>query len=191
VERQLAAAGLPAGGAIHLLSMPRILGHAFNPLSVYFCHAPGDGLLQAILYEVNNTFGERHGYLIPVDAAQAATGRVRQRCGKRFHVSPFLGPDLRYDFQVEPPGPRQAQLRLTVDASDADGVLLHARLDARRLPLGDAGLLRVFFSHPLLTFKVVVAIHWEALRLWIKGARLHPRPAPPAVPVTIVEIEDP
>jgi DUF1365 family protein len=191
VERQLAAAGLPAGGPIRLLSMPRILGHAFNPLSVYFCHAPGDGVLQAILYEVNNTFGQRHGYLIPVDAALAASGRVRQQCGKRFHVSPFLGPDLRYGFQVDPPRPGQGQLRLAVNASDADGLLLHARLDARRRPLGDAALLRAFLSHPMLALKVLAAIHWEALRLWIKGARVHPRPDPPAAPVTIVEVKDP
>ena len=189
VERQLAAAGLSAGGPIRLLSMPRILGHAFNPLSVYFCHQP-DGALQAILYEVNNTFGERHGYLIPVDAADARSDCITQQCEKRFHVSPFLGLEMRYGFRVEPPRQDRAGLALGVSASDAEGAMLHAHLDARRRPLADAALLRVFVTHPLLALKVVVAIHWEALRLWIKGVRLHRRPAPPATPVTITKARD-
>ena len=184
VDRQLAAAGLRTGGPIRLLSMPRILGHVFNPLSVYFCHQ-ADGALQAILYEVNNTFGERHGYLIPVDAAQAGGDCITQQCDKRFHVSPFLGLAMRYGFRVEPPRPDRAGLAIGVSASDAGGAVLQARLDTQRRPLGDAALLRVFVTHPLLTLKVVAAIRWEALKLWLKGVRLHGRPAPPATPVTI------
>ncbi|MGO4394485.1 DUF1365 domain-containing protein [Variovorax sp. M-6] len=189
VERQLAAAGLRTGGAIRLLSMPRILGHAFNPLSVYFCHRPEDAALQAILYEVNNTFGERHSYLIPVDESEAGAERVTQQCDKDFHVSPFLGLDLRYGFRIEPPRQDRDGLGIGVSASDAEGVVLNARLDARRRALGDAALLRVFVTHPLLALKVVAAIHWEALRLWFKGARLHRRPAPPAKPVTLVIVK--
>jgi hypothetical protein len=91
---------------------------------------------------------------------------------------------------VEPPQPDQPGLSIGVSASDAQGVLLHARFDASRRALDDAALARVFLSHPLLTLKVVAAIHWEALRLWIKGVGLHRRPAAPACPVTIIKAKD-
>jgi DUF1365 family protein len=185
VERQLLAAGLRTGGAIRLLSMPRILGHAFNPLSVYFCDHP-EGGLQAVLYEVNNTFGQRHSYLIAVDEAERHGERIAQQCAKQFHVSPFLDIDMRYAFRVELPDRLRPGLGIGITASDAEGPLLVARFDAERRPLGDAALARVFFSHPLLTLKVVGAIHWEALRLWIKGARFRRCPPAPAQPVSIV-----
>ncbi len=189
VEQQLLAAGLVAGGPIRLLSMPRILGHVFNPLSIYFCHRP-DGTLQATLYEVNNTFGERHSYLIEVDGAERSDGTIAQHCDKQFHVSPFLALDMRYGFSIDPPSSAREGLRIGVTASDREGAVLHARYDARRRTLDDAGLLRLFFGHPLLTIKVVAGIHWEALRLWIKGVSLHPRPAPPVRPVTIIKAKD-
>src|SRR5580658_140903 len=101
VEGHLRAAGLATdGGAIRLFCMPRIFGYGFNPLSVYFCHRR-DGALVALLYEVRNTFGERHSYLIPVGASDDAV--IRQSCDKCFYVSPFLDMSLRYDFRVVPP----------------------------------------------------------------------------------------
>ncbi len=101
VERHLLAAGISLdGGAIRLLCMPRIFGYGFNPLSIYFCHRR-DGALVALLYEVRNTFGERHRYLIPVGASDDAV--IRQSCDKCFYVSPFLDMSLRYDFRVVPP----------------------------------------------------------------------------------------
>ena len=184
-EGHLAQAGFPTGGAIRLLTMPRLFGYAFNPLSVWFCESP-DGALQAILYEVNNTFGERHSYLIGVDAAQCSAGPIEQRSVKRLYVSPFLGMDLHYRFRIEPPAQR-----LSIGVSvhdDADGAaVLNARLDGERIPLSDSALLRLLVSHPLLTLKVMAGIHWEALRLWLKGARLHERPAAPERPVTVVQ----
>ncbi len=121
------AAGLvPDGGAIRLLTMPRMLGFAFNPLSVYFCHAQ-DGALAAILYEVNNTFGQRHSYLLPV--APGAASPIRQHTPKRFHVSPFMGMDMRYDFRVVPPGER---LAITIVGSDAAGPIITAALACER-----------------------------------------------------------
>ncbi|MEP7056270.1 MAG: DUF1365 domain-containing protein [Caldimonas sp.] len=189
VERQLRAASMPTGGAIRLLAMPRILGHVFNPLSVYFCHRR-DGSLQAILYEVNNTFGERHGYLVAVDATEPGEP-IRQRCAKQFHVSPFLGLQMDYDFRVEPPRADRAALSLGINASDGAGTVLVASLDAQRRPLDDAALLGAWLAHPLLTLKVVGAIRWEALRLWLKRVPLHPRPALPASPVTIVNRREP
>jgi uncharacterized protein len=188
VDAQLRAAGLQGGGAIRLLSMPRILGHVFNPLSVYFCHDT-DGTLRALLYEVNNTFGERHSYLIEVDDHNRDDAIVQQ-CDKRFHVSPFLALDLRYGFRIEAPRQDRPALRIGVTASDAQGPLLHAQLDAQRRALDDRGLLRVFVTQPLLTLKVVAAIHWEALRLWIKGVRLLAHPGPPSRPVTVIKAKD-
>lgn len=177
VEARLSGAGLPTGGAIRLLTMPRLLGHVFNPLSVWFCHAPQGGL-QAILYEVNNTFGERHHYLIPVKDGQAPI--INQRCAKAMHVSPFLGMAMHYRFRVQPPG---TALSVGVSVHDDQGAVLNARLDGVRRPLTDGALLRAFIGYPLLTLKVVAAIHWEALRLWIKGVPLHPRPcATPTAP---------
>lgn len=182
VETQLAKAGIDLdGGAIRLLTMPRVLGYAFNPLSVYFCHHC-DGRLLALLHAVHNTFGERHTYLIPV----AATDRVediRQNCAKVFHVSPFMAMDMRYEFRVHAP---DAHLSIVIRGSDADGPIIVAALVARRQELTDRALLGIFFRTPLLTLKVIGGIHWEAFRLWRKGTRLHGHPPPPAEAVSIV-----
>jgi len=190
VEQQLHAAGLRTGGAIRLLSMPRILGYAFNPLSVYFCHHP-DGALQAVLYEVNNTFGERHSYLIEVDASQRDSDRIMQTCVKELYVSPFLGLAMQYRFNVQPPHADRAGLSIGIGADDVHGPVLTANLDTRRQALRDSTLALAFFSHPLLTLKVVGAIHWEALRLWIKGVNLHPRPSAPARALTFIKSRKP
>lgn len=192
IEARLAQAGLPGGGAIRLLTMPRLFGYAFNPLSVWFCEAPGEpsGRLQAIVYEVNNTFGERHSYVIPVDAAQAGTDVIEQRCDKQLFVSPFLGMALEYRFRIAPPGER-VSIGIGVHDEAGDAVL-HARLEGERAPMTDARLLGLLVTHPLLTLKVVAGIHWEALRLWLKGARLHARPtAPSAVPATRSDVPAP
>jgi uncharacterized protein len=181
VEEQLRRAGIDlAGGAIRLLCYPRILGYVFNPLSVYYCHY-GDGRLAALLYEVNNTFGERHSYLIPAGDAGGAT--IHQECDKLFYVSPFIAVDGRYRFRVTPPGP---DLSIAITQVDADGPLLHAVFSGQRKPLEDRTLASALLRYPLLTLKVMGGIHWEALRLWIKGVPLIRRPSPPAEPVTIV-----
>ncbi|HYN39789.1 MAG TPA: DUF1365 domain-containing protein [Rhodospirillales bacterium] len=183
VEGELAKAGIDlAGGAIRLLCYPRIAGYVFNPLSVYFCHEPGGGL-RALLYEVNNTFGERHTYLIPVDADED-DAVVRQECDKAFYVSPFLAVAGRYRFRVTPPG---ELLSVGILQTAEDGApLLHAQFDAARMPLDDRTLRQCFLRYPLLTLKVIGGIHIEALRLWWKGVPLIRRPPPPAQPVTIV-----
>jgi DUF1365 family protein len=120
--------------------------------------------------------------MLPVDAD--AAGAVRQDCAKRFHVSPFLGLDMRYGFRGLPPG---ARLSIAVTATDQQGPVLTAVHRAERRPLTDAALARAFVTHPLLTLKVVGAILWEALRLWTKGVRVHPHPAPPENDVTLVQ----
>jgi DUF1365 family protein len=181
VEAELARAGIDIGGGpIRLLCMPRVLGQAFNPLSLYFCHRRS-GELAAILYEVNNTFGQRHSYLIPVGADQQQ--HVRQGCAKLFFVSPFMDMDLAYGFDIRPPA---AQLRVGVTTSDSQGVMLQASFAACRTELSDAAILSAFLRHPLLAAKVLGAIHFEALKIWLKGVRLRPRPAAPAEAVTVV-----
>jgi DUF1365 family protein len=168
------------GGPIRLLTMPRILGYAFNPISVYFCY-DRDESLGAILYEVHNTFGQRHSYFIPVEADRSAP--IRQSCPKQFYVSPFMKMDMIYDFTVTPPG---ENVSIAIVERDSQGVVLTATQAQDRAELTDGALAKVFFSHPLLTFKVVVGIHIEALVLWIKGMRLQVRPPPPDQPVTHV-----
>ena len=187
VETHLADAGIDLdGGTIELLSLPRILGYAFNPLSVYFCQRR-DGALAAILYEVNNTFHQRHTYVIPVDPSAAAEGAiVEQGCDKVFYVSPFLDMDLRYDFRIEPPG---ARIGVAVDGSRAGKRIITASFAGTRRELSDAALLRTFLAHPLLSFAVVAGIHIEALKLWLKGVGLRARPAPPEKAATIVRRE--
>jgi len=181
VERQLARAGVAdRGGPVRLLCYPRVLGYVFNPLSTYFCHG-ADGRLTAILYEVNNTFGDRHGYVIPV--ARDAGAPIVQSCAKALHVSPFLGMDMAYRFSVVPPGD---DLALGVVAEDGEGPVLTASFSGRRMPLTDATLARLFLRHPLMTVKVIAGIHWEALRLWRKGVPFHRRPAPPDEPLPAV-----
>ena len=187
VRRWLQAAGLRPGGRIRLLAMPRVLGYAFNPLSVYFCDAPQGGL-QAIVYEVTSTFGERHHYVLPVDSAdvrEAQGGRiVLQRCAKAMHVSPFLGMEAEYRFRILPPAPG-APLHLAIDVHDASGPLLLATYGAKPKALVDRALAFALLSHPLLTLKVIAAIHWEALLLWIKRVPVHSHPGRAADPLTL------
>jgi uncharacterized protein len=174
IERQLMATGIELnGGPIRLLTMPRVLGYVFNPLSVYFCYRRASGLA-AIVYEVNNTFGERHNYLIPVSGD--STGTIHQECAKRFFVSPFLDMDIDYSFRVIPPGSR---VGIAISGRDTHGPIIVASLFARRAPLSDTSLALAFVTYPLLTLKVIAGIHWEALRIWLKGVRLRDRaPAP-------------
>lgn len=165
VEARLAAIGVDlAGGAIRLLTMPRVFGYVFNPISVYYCHA-ADGRLAALSYEVSSTFGERRWYDLAVPPGDDG-GPFRQSCAKSLYVSPFMEMEMRYRFRGHAPDERVA---LTVGCDDADGPLLSASLWGERRPLTNGALARAALAFPLLTWKVVAAIHWEALRLWLKG----------------------
>ena len=185
IERYLDEAGIDLeGGAIRILCFPRVVGYVFNPLSVWFCHHR-DGSLRAILYEVSNTFGEQHGYLVPVDAAQPGTtcgapstrscscrrSSTWRRATTSRHACPTSGVSIA--------------ARETV----AEGQVLTVALTATREPLTSRSLARAFFGYPLVTLKVIGGIHWEALKLWIKGAPYRRRGAPPAHPVTILAPE--
>lgn len=177
VEGLLAQAGLAHGGPIRMLAMPQVLGRAFNPLTVYFCHG-ADGRLSAILYEVNNTFGQRHSYLIPAPD----TALVRQACDKVFYVSPFMDMDLAYAFRVLRP---DRQVLVAVDVSDADGLVLATSFGGERQELTDRNLIRAWLTHPWMTLGSLAAIHWEALFIWLKGEKVRPRPPAPARAVTV------
>jgi uncharacterized protein len=161
-----------SGGRVLLLCYPRLLGYTFNPLSVYFCHR-ADGALALMIYEVRNTFGDIHAYVLPVEPGQISDAGVRQQQDKLFYVSPFIDMAMRYHFRVSPPADG---VRLRILETDREGPLLAATFNGRRRALTTAALLWSAFALPLVTFKIIAAIHWEALRLWLKGARLVPRP---------------
>ncbi|MDP3549627.1 MAG: DUF1365 domain-containing protein [Novosphingobium sp.] len=178
-ESLLRSAGIePDGGPIRLLTMPRLLGYAFNPLSTWFCHG-ANGALRAVIYEVSNTFGERHSYVIE---AKPSARTLHQFAPKRFHVSPFLPMAMDYAFRVLPP---REKLAIGITVSDSDGPILAAIHTARRDDLTDRNLLRAAFAYPLATLKVTAGIHWEALKLWIKRVPLFRKPSPPESILTV------
>lgn len=167
-------------GDVVLMTMPRMLGYVFNPVSFWFCRDRA-GALRAVLCEVNNTFGETHGYLVhhndrrPIEPDAWLEGR------KAFHVSPFLPVEGGYRFRF-----RLDEERAHVDIHyhDAEGLMLATSVGGRREPLSDRTMLRRFLGNPTMTFAVIARIHWQALHLWRKRARLYRKPAPPPEPVT-------
>ena len=182
IEETLANAGIAHdGGPIRLLTMPRVLGYVFNPISLYYCHR-ADGRLAAVVYEVTSTFGVRHAYVIPVPVEDQAAGLIRQGAAKALYVSPFMGMEMDYEFRGHAPGER---LGLTIDGVDSGGVLITAAMSGERHDLTDADLLSAAVALPFLTLKVVAAIHWEALKLWLKRVPLTRQPSPAWEPVTI------
>jgi DUF1365 family protein len=181
VERHAAARDIDiADGKIFIHCLPRLLGYVFNPLSIIWCY-DRTGLLRAILYEVKNTFGEQHGYLIPVHAGRETTAPILQQASKVFYVSPFIAMDADYHFRVHEP---ESELSVLIRETGPEGDILVATHMGQRRRLTDAGLVRAFLIYPLLTVKIFAGIRWEALRLWIKGTRLHKRPPPPSEEVT-------
>lgn len=176
IERLGREAGIEIG-RVRLLTMPRLLGYAFNPISIWYC-AASDGSLAAILYEVRNTFGEYHSYFLPVDDET----NVIHEWDKKFFVSPFIDMEARYRFALEAPGEK---MHVTVRESDADGHLFSASMSGDRIPLSTVSLLRLLVSHPLLTFRVMAGIHWQALHLWRKKASYRSRPPAPEQTVSM------
>jgi DUF1365 family protein len=162
----LAEKGIAAGGGRRVLCYPRILGYVFNPLSVWYCD-DDQGRLKAIIYEVHNTYEERHAYVLPVEDPADS---IRQGCSKAFYVSPFLSRDCRYDFRIRPPDQHVAIL---IHEEEAGLPILDAGFAGKRRVLNDRTLMRMLLCYPLMTLKVIAAIHFEAVRLMLKGVRRH------------------
>lgn len=174
-EQTLAAGGIDGRALrIRLLCFPRLLGWVFNPLSLWYCETP-DGRPAAVIAEVRNTFGERHCYLLRPDPA-APGWPLRDSHAKDFHVSPFIGMDARYDFRLSRPDGR---LRVAIREFRGDHLVLVATQTGRREPFTAARLLLQTLRVPLQTAKVLGAIHWQALKIWLRGGRFHRKPAPP------------
>jgi uncharacterized protein len=177
VARALSAAGMSEEPArILLLCYPRVLGFVFNPLSVYFAYA-ADGRLIGVHYEVRNTFGERHAYVEPIKPGQLCEAGLRQEADKLFYVSPFMALAMRYHFRLRPPGERDVALR--IHETDAEGPILAATFTGKARAITAWSCVALALQMPLMTIKVVAGIHWEALRLWLKGVTFVTRPAPP------------
>ena len=149
---------------IKLLCYPRIFGYVFNPLSVFFIYDKNSQLI-SILYEVKNTFGEQHTYIFKTNDDNIITND----CIKKFHVSPFIEMECHYYFRVLKPSDK---ISVIIDQKDKDGKLLYASQGGKAKEFNGKNLLISFISHPLMTFKIIAAIHYEALKLWIKGIKI-------------------
>jgi hypothetical protein len=175
VEAQLIAAGIAHHAArIDLLAMPRILGWAFNPISLFLCR-DAHGTPFAVLYETKNTFGDQHAYVAKLDGRGTHTHQAR----KRLHVSPFFDMQGGYRFALSLD---EQRLSLLIRLEAADGPRLVATLSGRFAPATTPALARALATMPFVTLKVFAMIHVQALRLWWRGARFHRAPAPPAAP---------
>jgi DUF1365 family protein len=173
VDAVLAQAGVTLGGGrVLLLCMPRVLGYGFSPLSLWYCHH-ADGGLRAVLCEVRNTFGEWHGYLLH-DRGTPMALPVRDRADKVFHVSPFFPVAGSYRFRLTAPG---ASFTAAISYHQDGRTRLTAVQQGRRRPLCDRELLRAAWRHPFAGRATLAAIHWEALKIWLRGGRLHRKPA--------------
>jgi len=148
---------------IKLLCYPRIFGYVFNPLSVFFVYDHQENLI-SILYEVKNTFGEQHTYIFKVGNKNP----LQHNCSKKFHVSPFIEMDCNYFFRITKPAEK---ISVIIDQYQLDEKILFASQDGRRVDFNSKELLKSYIKHPLMTFKIISAIHFEAFKLWVKGIK--------------------
>jgi len=151
-------------GKIKLLCYPRFFGYVFNPLSIFYCYDE-DSNLKAILYEVKNTFNEQHTYVFPVPSY---SNLILHKCDKKFYVSPFMEMKTFYNFRLLKPG---KNLNVFIKQGDAKGTLLTACQVGKRIEMSSKNLFFEFSTHPLMSFKIIGAIHFEAFRLWLKGVK--------------------
>ncbi len=149
---------------IKLLCYPRIFGYVFNPLSVFFIYDSTEKLI-SILYEVKNTFGEQHTYIFKV---KDDTSVFQHNCSKKFHVSPFIEMNCNYFFRILKPGEKMSVI---IDQYQTDEKILYASQDGKRADFTSKELLKSYVKHPLMTFKIISAIHYEAFKLWTKGIK--------------------
>ncbi|MBC8297432.1 MAG: DUF1365 domain-containing protein [Pelagibacterales bacterium] len=149
---------------IKLLCYPRIFGYVFNPLSVFFIYNKNSELI-SILYEVKNTFGEQHTYVFKTKENE---NYIKHTCKKKFHVSPFIEMDCTYFFKILKPSEK---ISVIIDQYDEEGKLLYASQDGDRIEFNNKNLVLSYLRHPFMTFKIIVAIHFEAFKLWTKGIK--------------------
>ena len=179
-----------ATGEVWLHTLPRVLGHVFNPVSFWFCER-ADGSLRAVVCEVNNTFGERHCYFLAHADGRAIRWGEELSARKVFHVSPFCRIEGSYRFRfllTQPATGGVPRFVARIDHDDAGGALLQTSIEGDLTPLTDARLLRTLISHPLFTLGVVARIHWQALRLWLRRVPFVSKPRPPEHDVTRSDI---
>ena len=150
--------------SIKLLCYPRIFGYVFNPLSTYFIYNKHSELI-SIFYEVKNTFGEQHTYIFKAQDEKT----VQNKCKKKFYVSPFIEMDCEYHFKTLNP---REQLSVVINQNDKDGKLLFASQDGISKDFNNKNLILSYLTHPLMTFKIIGAIHYEAFKLWAKRIKL-------------------
>jgi len=148
---------------IKLLCYPRIFGYVFNPLSVFYVYDKNEELI-SILYEVKNTFGEQHTYIFKVEN----NNLLQHNCEKKFHVSPFIEMDCNYFFRILKP---TEKISVIIDQYQSNEKILYASQDGIRRDFTSSELIRSYLKHPLMTFKIIIAIHFEAFKLWSKGIR--------------------
>jgi len=148
---------------IKLLCYPRILGYVFNPLSIFYVYNNDEKLI-SILYEVKNTFGEQHTYIFKVENDNL----LQHNCVKRFHVSPFIEMDCNYFFRILKPAEK---ISVIIDQYQSNEKILYASQDGKRTELTSSELIKSYLKHPLMTFKIISAIHFEAFKLWAKGIK--------------------
>lgn len=162
-------------GPIRLLTHPRYFGYGFNPISLYYCYERDGSALAAVVGEVTNTpWGERRLYVLPMTANRGRAERPEFRFGKTLHVSPFLPMDMEYRWRLTLPG---ARLMVHMDDLRAGETMLDATLSLRRREIDGASLARVLWRYPLMTAQVMLGIHWQALRLWLKGIPVFDHPS--------------
>ena len=149
---------------IKLLCYPRIFGYVFNPLSVFYIYDNNSNLI-SVMYEVKNTFGEQHTYIFKTDINQ---NLIQHMCKKKFHVSPFIEMDCIYFFRLLKPGKK---ISVIIDQNDKEGKILYASQDGVRSEMTNANFIKSYLKHPLMTFKIILAIHFEAFKLWSKGIK--------------------
>ena len=170
---------LDATGEVWLHCYPRVWGYTFKPVSFWYCHR-ADGSLRAIVVEVNNTFGERHCYLL--DDPRYG---VELQAQKVFHVSPFCSVAGRYRFRfVRTQQGERDRTVVRIDHDDEGGPLLLTSVSGDLLPVSAQTVRRALWGYPVMTLAVMARIHWQALRLWTKRVRFHRKPAPPGADVT-------
>jgi DUF1365 family protein len=162
-------------GPIRLLTQLSYFGYVFNPVSFYYCYDEDDTVLETIVAEVNNTpWGERHSYVLPQSMNQGTGGHKRYFPAKEMHVSPFMQMDVDYDWRFNTPG---EQLTTHMENSHGGRKIFDATMILARKEISAWSLASVLTRFPLMTLKIIVAIHWQALKLWIKGAPVHDHPS--------------